>query len=211
MKTQIKLLAVLAVFALALVPLALVAESSDAEITYSEDVKVTQGFDNMSAGRLTVEYENTGSEELTLKIVVTDKMSKKVLAETEAKIAAGSEDSAATQKVDISFQIGVAGTYNIEVSTTATDPSGNVVDFTAGSKTSTILLEVSLSAWSKWTTYVIIIIVVIAIGVAVWFKIRSAPKSESTTTFTELEERKNEASAPAVSSSKREYKGKKKQ
>jgi hypothetical protein len=212
MKTYTKIMAVMAVLALALIPVGLSFDNSDAAVSISEDAKVVSAFDNSTAGKVSIVFKNSGSEALNITITASVRGSEDILATATVPIAGAAGDTPATATAEIGFHIRNAGQYDVVFTATATDTSGNHVDFPMNE--TSLIINVGTSIWSNWTTYLVVIIVVIVVAIAVILKMRSAPKVEADTTFTEMAESgknaKKDSKAPATTTEKKAYVSKRK-
>lgn len=180
-----KLMIILAILMMASVPICMAAEASesDAYISYNGDPYVSSEFKNNGSGTIAIPLTSTETKDIPIELTATYKDSGKIAGTTTITVPAATSDNP-TVKVTayISFSIGSTGSYNIIISC-------NNPIFTGGD--TNILINVSESIWTNWTTYLAIIIVVILIVIAVVYKMRTNPNMKPQTTFRQLEQYKN--------------------
>ncbi|MDY0293387.1 MAG: hypothetical protein RBQ77_02290 [Candidatus Methanomethylophilaceae archaeon] len=208
MSSYTKFMTVAAILAIVLVSATAMAPSGDADVEITSDARVVSGFDNMTAGTISVSYTNTGSDPVTVEFYATYTSGGDRLAEGTISIPAGE-----TVEGTLTFLINSAGAHYITVFASATNPDGSEALFPHGDRTS-LLVDVGSSAWSQWTTYLAIVVVVLLIVIGVWLRMRNAPKVEADTTFTEMEEKKSmyrpEVPAQTKTTDKQKYVSKRK-
>lgn len=208
MSKSLKMLALAMVLAMALAPLAF-ADGSDAKLTFSQDAEVTGGFNDMSAGTVTVHLANKGEEPMKVTVVVWNYTRDDQLASEEAVVPAhtpgpeGEDPVPGTTECKLSFSFGSAGTKYVKIDVLGSD--GEPIEGLSNDLT----IEVAHSLWKDATTYVIIVVVVLAVGIALWLKLRGTPRADKgAKTFTELEEERKARKAgkkPAKVAEKKTY------
>ncbi|MFA6710697.1 MAG: hypothetical protein WCR24_05635 [Candidatus Methanomethylophilaceae archaeon] len=178
-----KILVLAIVLSMAIVPLAL-SGSSDAKVDFSQETQITQSFDDMNAGKITVYLQNDGDTAKTVTVTVVNYEDGKQLAIAEnVSVPAKSGDVNGTTDCVLSFSFGSSGERYVIVSVYDGD---TVV-------TDSLNIEVSHSIWKDSTTYIVIIVVIIIIAIAIFLKMRGLPgsKKESDTsekTFTTMDD-----------------------
>ena len=180
-----KILVLAIVLSLAIIPLAL-SDSSDAKVDFSQETQVTQSFNDMSAGKITVYLQNDSDTAKTVTVTVINYEDGKQLAIAEnVSVPAKSGDVNGTTNCVLSFSFGSSGERYVTVSI---DDGNTVV-------TDSLNIEVSHSIWKDSTTYIAIIVVIIIIAIAVFLKMRGLPGSKkeddtSEKTFTAMDDKK---------------------
>ena len=109
--------------------------------------------------------------------------------------------------VKISFSMG-DGDHTVTVTASSDDAT-----FDAGANHFTLNISVAKSIWSNVTTYLALIAIVLIVIIAAFYYIRTKPKAATSTTFTELEEKKTaekpeEPARKSVGTERRRYNSK---
>lgn len=178
-----KILVLAIVLSMAIVPLAL-SGSSDAKVDFSQETQVTQSFDDMSAGKITVYLQNDGDTAKTVTVTVVNYEDGEQLAIAEnVSVPAKSGDVNGTADCILSFSFGSSGERYVIVSI---DDGDTVV-------TDSLNIDVSHSIWKDSTTYIVIVVVIIIIAIAIFLKMRGLPGSKKETdasekTFTTMDD-----------------------
>ena len=215
------------VLVLALVMVALIipvtALSDDASgdeglFVYNGDVDVTKGFDDRTAGTVSVRISNTAADGVTVDVYITDWIDYSIVYADSKKdhpdgisiegVGSDADDGAfVTKDVSMKFQISSSGEYHLRV---VVVEQGMAVDQENMLTGSIFDLSVGRSIWSNTWTYVAIILVIVIIAIAAFIKMRSTPRvSEGAGTFTAMEEERR-AEKKRSGTKKEEYKGRKK-
>lgn len=128
--------------------------------------KVTwSGFTDNDNGTLTAYITNDGTVDETVKLVVKDYSSGKVLASTEATIVAGEENKA----VSVGFGYGSEGKEYVVVCLYESDGT------TLISELGPYEIDVKHSIWKDWVTYLVVVVIIIVVIILAYFYIRGAP------------------------------------
>lgn len=191
MNGKYTVIAVLAVLAFAIVPMAV--DDADAE-AYIDNGDVKYDFDNMDGGYITFNVDNTQGGRFTMDAEVREG-GRTVATLSGVGIPAGEVTEVTVNMGDFKS----VGTHTLTVVCT---PAG---EFPSGQNTFTLTVEVEKNLLSNWVTYAVIIIVVIVIAIFAYLKIRDSPKKKSEMTFEELEaQRKAEMAAKSEKRQKKE-------
>ena len=200
--TTVKKLSVLMLAMIALIIPAIALSDSAAGsvgIYNSGDIHVTD-FNDRGTGTVTMMLYNNGTndEKVTVSIVETGNESR-VFGSATVTVPADTSGF----EVKITISTGSQGHFwakAIVTGTAVNEPiSQTPFDFSVGR-----------SIWSNTSTYIAIIAVVIIIGIALFLRMRSAPKPEGTEyTFTEMEEDRK-AGKGRTGAKREEYKGRRK-
>jgi hypothetical protein len=180
-----KILVLAIVLSLAIIPLAL-SDSSDAKVDFSQETQVTQSFNDMSAGKITVYLQNDSDVAKIVTVTATNYEDGEQLAKAEnVSIPAKDGDINGTTECVLTFSFGSSGERYVIVTI---DDGETVVE-------DSLNINVSHSIWKDSTTYIAIIVVIIIIGIAVFLKMRGLPGSKkgndtSEKTFTTMDEEK---------------------
>jgi len=188
-----------------IIPAAAMSDDAAGEAELRDgSIWVSNGFDDRNSGTITVRVFNVGLESVSVNVTIKDSVTGHVYASStgvNVPAPAGGADSAAVD-VPLSFHMGSPGKVWVDVQIDGdyinTSQSIMVFEF-----------EVRQSIWSNTWTYVAIILVIIIVGVAVFLKMRGAPKAEDTGTFTAIEEERK--AGRKRSADKEEYKGRNKE
>ena len=197
MKTICKLLAILAVLAIALVPI-VAAEESDATVKRVGQCE-TSGFTDYDRGTLKITLNNDDVSAVNVKVRVYDFGDHDTIrAETDAELAANSDTT-----VSLSWGYGSSGDKYVDVYVYSADD-----DTTPIVKEDCVEISVSHSIWKNSVTYIVIVVIVIVIVVAVILFIRSGKKTKADTTmadktFTKMHREKTAKKTSAAE--KKEY------
>lgn len=167
------------------------------------DVRVTKGFDDRSAGTLSITMENNGATDVYVNISVGGNYPHvgHVYAVAENVMIPYGE----SLTVDVSFRIYNPGTYWINVIVTDALADEHVILV----QSNNIQITVNQSIWSNTWTYIAIIIVIIIVAIGAFIKIRSNPKVEESGAFTAMEEERK-AGKKGSGTRREEYKGRRK-
>lgn len=211
MKTASKLLALMAVFVLAVIPL-LAVDGSDATVNRQGQWS-SSGFTDNDAGRIKVTLVNDSSEEV--KIVLrayefpySEKNKDDYLAESKITVPGYTEDNKGEYTAEISWKYNSSGTKYVDV--VAFNDDEGLTPFTNGLiNENSVQIEVSHSIWKNTVTYVVIVIIAIVVIIVLVMYIRSTKKTKSDTTmsektFTNLHREK--VGKKAATAEKKEYK-----
>ncbi len=204
MKTSLKLIAALAVLALAVVPF-LSIEDSDAAVTRNAQTE-TFGFDDTGSGTLRYFLKNDSTDEFTVTLKVTNfNTPDDVYAEKKVTVPGTGSPEGGVISVDIHFGYGSSGTKWVDV--LAFDEAGNKIDAACENS---VEINVSHSIWKNSATYIVIVVVIIVIVVAILLYIRSTKKTKADTTmtdrtFTRMHEERVARRAPAKAAKKKDY------
>ena len=213
MKTYQRMLAAVAlVLALALLPLALVSEDSDA---YKLDsVEIVRGFTDTGEGAIAVYVLNGTDSAVTVKVSIDAANGSRNYSTKDFTIPANTtqqnvKDS--DRHVEMTFSFEGSGHKEIRITVTGAGDTQSIIKD----------IDVAHSIWSDWTTYVVIIIVIVFVVVIVWLRLRSvsdAKKNEGPKekVFTKMEEERKakkaatkQPAAPAEPARKKTYEGSK--
>lgn len=209
MKNYAKIIAALAILALAVVPFC-ACDGSDADVARS-GACTTGGFSDNGGGWLKITLTNTSNvEDETVSINVVDYNNpSNILAHKDATVPKGDGVNPGIVTVELNFSYGNSGTkyVNVEVydgtSTLISPACENGVQ-----------IEVSHSVWKNVSSYIVIAVVVIIIIIVIVLYLRSTKKTKADRTmaektFTQMHEakksKKGGAAAPAAPAEKKAY------
>lgn len=182
-----KLIATLAVLALALVPL--VAVESDADLQRN-GACTTGGFSDNGGGWLKINLKNDTAEAISVVIYVYPSGSAMdYLATTEGSVAAE-----ASSEFTLEFSYDSSGERFVDVLVYKVNGEGNRTLVDAACEHS-VRIDVSHSVWKNVSTYIVIAIIVIVIIIVLVLYIRSSKKTKADTAiadraFTQMREEK---------------------
>lgn len=210
MKTISKVFALMLVLALAIVPVSVATESTDAAIGFDGNPVIVSSFGDMNDGKVRVTVYNTSTSAVKVNIKAVDYNNEKVVfcELKDVEVPAKTDDGNGVVTKDMSWKIGNSGTRYVKITATADDGS---------EATNTIVVEVSHSIWNDPITYVVIVIIIIAIAVAVFLKLRANERVKkqdpNAKSFTQMREEKisadkEKSEAKKVSTEKKTYEAK---
>ena len=178
MKNVYKLFAILAILAIALVPI-MAAEESDATVKRVGQCE-TSGFTDYDKGTLKITLNNDDVSAVNVMVRVYDfgnhdeKRAERV-AELEAN---------ANTVVSLSWGYGSSGTKQVDVYVyaynTETEEVGDVL-----AQENCVEIDVSHSIWKNSVTYIVIVLIIIVVIIAVVLFIRSGKKTKADTTMSD--------------------------
>lgn len=188
MKTISKIIAVLAILALAFVPISIATESSDAEIVFAENPTITGQFGDMGDGKVLVTINNnsTSAVKVTIQAVEYGNESR-IFTTKELDVPAKDGEVLGVASAELVWHIDNAGTTTVKIIATPDDGSEPI--------SNVIQVNVSHSIWKDPVTYVVIVVIIIAIAIAVFIKLRSneskkKEKNLEQKSFTQMREEK---------------------
>lgn len=170
MKSSRIAFALLAVIAIAIVPVAM----ADTDAAVINNPSGEYRFSNDEGGSLTFSIYNDGGR-FTATVEVTE--NGRVVGVTSARIEAGQTTEVTVPMKDFRD----VGTHTVTVTVTPAS------QFNAGQNAFTATIVVEKSLLSNWVTYLVIALVIIVIAVFAYLKIRDQPKQKSEMTFEQLE------------------------
>ncbi|MDR2866405.1 MAG: hypothetical protein LBV13_03260 [Methanomassiliicoccaceae archaeon] len=199
----LKKVCVLTLVMIALViPVMAISDNAAGEVWISRSsVEVTSGFNDRSAGTIMFTVDNDGEDDELVTVSVINRIDTNVVYTVQdILVPAGSK----LYEVYITFRTDSVGTHQAKVVLTSENDVVHPVKGEMG-----FSFTVDRSIWSNITTYIIIIVIIVIIAIAVFLKMRGAPKAEKTHSFTAMEEERK-ASKKRSSTEREEYKGRKK-
>lgn len=187
MKTYLKIFAILAVLALAVVPMFAMAEDSDAYVEMRTPDIVREFTDNAD-GSLAIYVLNQTDTANAVTITVSSLDGSHVYKTQDFTVPANTtadnvKDS--DRHTVLSFSLGGSGLKQIRITAVSqSDPEDT--------SSITYNINVSHSIWSDWTTYVVIVIAIIVVVAMVWLRLRSQSDAKKNKpkekVFTQMEE-----------------------
>ena len=181
MRASIKLLTVMAVLALAVVPL-LAAEDSDADVKRQGQWQYS-GFTDNDAGKIYVTLANDSTAEYKVKLVACETGNHdNVYASTALLTVPGTGTDDGKLYVELSWKFGSSGTKYVDV--IAYDENDAVIDNPLLNENS-VQIDVSHSIWKNAVTYIVIVVIAIVVIVVIIMYIRSTKKTKSDTTMSD--------------------------
>ncbi len=205
MKAYSKLLAVMAVLALAVIPL-LAVDSSDATVTRQGQWDYS-GFTDNDAGTLKVTLVNDSAAATEIKLMVYETGNHDNVYTTKTVTVPANTENNGELAVELSWKFGSSGTKYVDVwaynTTDDTRIDNPLLD------EDSVKIDVSHSIWKNTVTYVVIVIIAIVVIIVLVMYIRSTKKTKSDTTmsektFTNLHREK--VGKKAATAEKKEYK-----
>ena len=205
MKTSYKLIAVLAVLALAVIPL-IAADESEAAVNRQGQWDPS-GFTDYDAGRIRVTLVNTEATEVEIKLMAYETGNHDNVLATKTVTVPGSGTDDGKLEVELSWKYGSSGTKYADV--LAYDSNDVPIDNPLLNESS-VEIEVSHSIWKNSVTYIVIAVIIIVVIVVIIMYIRSTKKTKADTTmsdktFTKLHNEKMGRKSSAAAE-KKEYK-----
>ena len=172
MKNAYKLFAVLAVLAIALMPL-VAAEGSDATVKRVGQCE-TSGFTDYDRGTLRITLNNDDTSDVDVKVRVYDFGDHDTIrAEKDATLAANDDTV-----VSLSWGYGSSGTKYVDVYVYDSNDESTVL-----AQENCVEIDVSHSIWKNSVTYIVIVLIVIVAIIAIILFIRSGKKTKSDNTM----------------------------
>ena len=172
MKTIYKLFAVLAVLAIALVPI-IAAEDSDAAVKRVGQCEVS-GFTDYDRGTLKITLNNDDVSAVNVKVRVYDFGDHDTIrAETDSELAANSDTT-----VSLSWGYGSSGTKYVDVYVYDSNDDTVVL-----AQENCVEIDVSHSIWKNSVTYIVIVVIIIIVVIAIILFIRSGKKTRADSTM----------------------------
>lgn len=198
-----KLIAVIAILALALVPV-LMFDGSDADVIREGQAKAS-GFTDNDSGTLTYVLKNTEATTVDVTLKVTEFGNADIVYTEKTVTMPAVTDNDGIQTVELSWKYGSDGLHYVDV--TVYDKDGNKID---AASENAIEISVSHSIWKNVMTYIVIAIIVIVVIVVIVLYIRTTKKTKADTTmadktFTKMHNEKV-AKKSSATAEKREYK-----
>ena len=189
MKTTNKLLALAAVFALAIIPI-LAIDGADASVNRQGQWDYS-GFTDNDAGTLKVDLVNDSASEVKIVLRVyefpydsTDDTKNDLLAEKTITVPGFTEENQGKYTAEISWKYGSSGTKYVDV--VAFNDDENRTPFTNGQiNENSVQIEVSHSIWKNSVTYIVIAVIVIIVIIVLVMYIRSTKKTKADSTMTD--------------------------
>ena len=185
MKTSIKLLTVIAVLALAVIPLVAV-DGSDADVIRNGQWEAS-GFTDYDAGRIRVTLINDSTEAMEIKLVACETGDHDNVYDTKTVTVPGTDTDGGRLAVELSWKFGSSGTKYVDV--IAFDPATDK-EITKEQMASIQLLnennvtiEVTHSIWKNSVTYIVIAVIIIIVVIVIIMYIRSSKKTKADTTM----------------------------
>ena len=211
MRAANRLLTVIAVLALAIVPI-LAIDGSDASI--STDVTRQgqwdySGFTDYDSGRITVTLVNTSTTDYESKLRVYETGNHDRVYTTETvTVPGGTGTEDGKLDVELSWKFSSSGTKYVDV--LAYDAATDEPIENALLNENSVQIEVSHSIWKNSVTYIVIALIVIIVIIVIVLYIRSTKKTKADTTmsdktFTKLHNEKVGKKSTATAQ-KKEYK-----
>lgn len=191
MKSIYKVFAVIAVLALAIVPVTIVADSSDAGVNFDGVPTVTTGFNDGGSGTVTVKLSNDTTSDANVRVKAVEyKNESHVYTSSDVTVPKAVDEVPGVAETKLTWTIDSSGDKTVSIIIYSLDASGNETEIAKN----TIAFNVSHSIWKDAATYVIIIVVIIAIVIAVFIYLRSKEskrkKDPAAKTFTQMREEK---------------------
>ena len=181
MKTSIKLFAVMAVLALAVVPL-LAVDDTDAAVKRQDQWQYS-GFTDNDAGKIYVTLANDSTTEYKVKLVAYETGNHDhIYAQTALLTVPGTGTDDGKLYVELSWKFDSSGTKYVDV--LAYDENDAPIGDALLNENS-IAIEVTHSIWKNAVTYIVIVVIVIIVIVIVVMYIRSTKKTKADTTMSD--------------------------
>ena len=179
MKNFIKLLAIVAVLAVAVVPF-VAADDSDAAIKRTGQWEAS-GFTDNGGGSLRATIQNDVDSSVTIKIKVLDFDDEtKVLADKDFVIPASSDNEGKTV-AELNWGYGSSGTKYVKVYTYNPETGERLNNLLVDD--GCVQIEVTHSIWKNAATYIVIALIIVVVLVVIILYIRSTKSTKSDTTM----------------------------
>ena len=176
MRTIYKLFAVLAVLAIALVPI-VAAEESDATVKRVGQCE-TSGFTDYDKGTLRITLNNDETTPVNVIVKVYDFADQSVTrADKVAELAANDNTV-----VSLSWGYGSSGVKQVDVYVYAYDVESETIGDVLAQE-NCVEIDVSHSIWKNSVTYIVIVVIIIVIIIAIILFIRSGKKTKADSTM----------------------------
>ena len=198
MRSVYKTMAILAILAIALVPL-IATDDSDATVKRVGQCE-TSGFTDYDSGTLKITLNNDGGEAVKVIVKVYEfNNHSNTLAQKEAELTAGENTV-----VSLGWGYGSEGKKYVDVFVYDVNDETTPI-----AQENSVEIDVTHSIWKNSVTYIVIVIIVIVVIVAIILFIRSGKKTKSDTTmadrtFTKMHNEKVAKKSGAAE--KKEYK-----
>ena len=197
MRSVYKTMAILAVLAIALVPM-IAADDSDATVKRVGQCE-TSGFTDYDSGTLKITLNNDGGEAVKVIVKVYEfNNHSNTLAQKEAELTAGENTV-----VSLGWGYGSEGKKYVDVFVYDVNDETTPI-----AQENSVEIDVTHSIWKNSVTYIVIVIIVIVAIVAIILFIRSGKKTKSDTTmadrtFTKMH--KEKTAKKTATAEKKEY------
>ncbi len=197
MRSVYKTMAILAILAIALVPL-IAADDSDATVKRVGQCE-TSGFTDYDSGTLKITLNNDGGEAVKVIVKVYEfNNHSNTLAQKEAELTAGENTV-----VSLGWGYGSEGKKYVDVFVYDVNDETTPI-----AQENSVEIDVTHSIWKNSVTYIVIVIIVIVAIVAIILFIRSGKKTKSDTTmadrtFTKMH--KEKTAKKTATAEKKEY------
>ena len=201
MRTIYKLFAVLAVLAIALIPI-VAAEESDATVKRVGQCE-TSGFTDYDKGTLRITLNNDETTPVNVIVKVYDFADQSVTrADKVAELAANDNTV-----VSLSWGYGSSGVKQVDVYVYAYDVESETIGDVLAQE-NCVEIDVSHSIWKNSVTYIVIVVIIIVIIIAIILFIRSGKKTKADSTmadktFTKMHREKT--AKKSATAEKKEY------
>ena len=204
MKSANKILAVVAVLALAIIP---VLAMDDSDATVIRDGQWTaSGFTDYDAGRIRTALVNDSTAETEIKLMVYETGNHDRVLATNTYTVPGNNTDGGRCDVELSWKYDSSGTKYVDV--LAYDKNDVLINNSLLNE-SNVEIEVTHSIWKNSVTYIVIVVIIIIVVIVIIMYIRSAKKTKADTTmadktFTKLHNEK--VGKKSAAAEKKEYK-----
>jgi len=205
MRNVTKLLAIVAVLAIAIVPF-VAADDSDAAVKRTEQWEAS-GFTDNGGGSLKCIIQNDDTVPVTIRLKVLDFNDDRELATKDVVVPASTDNEGKTV-AELNWSYNSSGTKYVKVYSYNPDTDERLNNLLIDD--GCVEIEVSHSIWKNTATYIVIAIIVIVVLVVIVLYIRTTKKTKADTTmadktFTKMHEEKV-AKKSSSAAKKTEYK-----
>ena len=206
MRNVTKLLAIIAILAIAIVPF-VATDDSDAAVKRTGQWEAS-GFTDNGGGSLKCTIQNDENAQVTIRLKVLDFSDESRVLTTKDIVIPGSTDNEGKTVAELNWSYDSSGTNYVKVYSynPETDERLNNALVDDGC----VQIEVSHSIWKNSATYIVIVIIVIIVIVALVLYMRTTKKTKADTTmadktFTKMHDEKV-AKKSSSAAKKTEYK-----
>lgn len=205
MRNVTKLLAIIAVLAIAVMPF-VAADDSDAAVKRTGQWEAS-GFTDNGGGSLRCTIQNDDNVQVTIRLKVLDFYDDRILATKDVVVPASTDNDGKTV-AELNWSYNSSGTKYVKVYSYNPDTDEKLNNLLVDD--GCVQIEVSHSIWKNAATYIVIVVIVIVVIVVLVMYIRTTKKTKADTTmadktFTKMHEEKV-AKKSSSTAKKTEYK-----
>ena len=178
MRNVTKLLAIIAVLAIAVMPF-VAADDSDAAVKRTGQWEAS-GFTDNGGGSLRCTIQNDDNVQVTIRLKVLDFYDDRILATKDVVVPASTDNDGKTV-AELNWSYNSSGTKYVKVYSYNPDTDEKLNNLLVDD--GCVQIEVSHSIWKNAATYIVIVVIVIVVIVVLVMYIRTTKKTKADTTM----------------------------